>query len=162
MHYYLPSNVARALSNPLELFAHSAHHSVTGVTPQYAYVIHHRQSNHKFSDFDLEMPYLATQNRPGLSSPGDGSRTITITSTPPAESDVDPKPDEPVGTLKLRGGPRKKPRQRVVWDEDVIDNEGCGKKKSKSTLTLLTLCEFGSHWHSLLYLPQAETLRRVF
>ncbi|KAJ2978110.1 hypothetical protein NUW54_g11333 [Trametes sanguinea] len=32
-------------------------------------------------------------------------------------------------TLRLRGAPRN--RQRVVWREDVVDNEGAGKKKSK-------------------------------
>ena len=36
----------------------------------------------------------------------------------------------PTGTLRLRGGPRDRPR--VVWDEDVVDNEGLGRKKSKS------------------------------
>jgi hypothetical protein len=36
------------------------------------------------------------------------------------------------GVLRLRGGPRS--TQRVVWREDVVDNEGCGKKSSKSML----------------------------
>jgi len=35
----------------------------------------------------------------------------------------------PAGTLRLRGGLRNRPR--VVWDEDVVDNEGLGRKKSK-------------------------------
>lgn len=34
------------------------------------------------------------------------------------------------GTLHLRGGPRDRPR--VAWDEGVVDNEGLGRKKSKS------------------------------
>lgn len=37
----------------------------------------------------------------------------------------------PTVTLRLRGGPRNRPH--VVWDEDVVDNEGLGRKKSKST-----------------------------
>nr|CAG8475503.1 9471_t:CDS:2 [Entrophospora candida] len=35
----------------------------------------------------------------------------------------------PVGTLKLRGGGPTD--RKVKWDEDVIDNEGLGRKKSK-------------------------------
>jgi protein phosphatase 1 regulatory subunit 11 len=38
----------------------------------------------------------------------------------------------PTGTLRLRGGPRDRPH--VVWGEDVVDNEGLGRKKSKSAL----------------------------
>jgi len=80
------------------------------------------------------MAYLATQRRPGTSAPGDGSRTITITNTPANEDDGTPNsnPDEPapVGALHLRGGVRRT-RQRVAWDEDVVDNEGCGRKSSK-------------------------------
>jgi protein phosphatase 1 regulatory subunit 11 len=35
-----------------------------------------------------------------------------------------------IGVLKLRGGPIR--RQRVVWDEKVVDNEHLGRKSSKS------------------------------
>lgn len=50
------------------------------------------------------------------------------------QSDVSAQTDPeagpaPTGTLRLRGGPRSRPR--VVWDEDVVDNEGLGRKKSK-------------------------------
>ncbi|KAJ7471381.1 phosphatase inhibitor-domain-containing protein [Mycena galericulata] len=80
------------------------------------------------------MAYLATQRRPGTSAPGDGSRTVTITEAAPREDDETPtnNPDEPatIGALHLRGGPRPT-RQRVAWDEDVVDNEGCGRKSSK-------------------------------
>lgn len=38
----------------------------------------------------------------------------------------------PAGTLHLRGAPRNGPR--VAWDEHVVDNEGLGRKKSKSAL----------------------------
>ncbi|KAJ7040773.1 phosphatase inhibitor-domain-containing protein [Mycena alexandri] len=80
------------------------------------------------------MAYLATQRRPGTSAPGDGSRTVTITDASPREDDGTPSnnPDgpAPVGALRLRGGPRRT-RQRVVWDDDVVDNEGCGRKSSK-------------------------------
>ncbi|KAJ8073528.1 Type 1 phosphatases regulator ypi1 [Marasmius tenuissimus] len=75
----------------------------------------------------------ATQRRPNTSAPGDGSRTITLTGAPPREEDDSGEGssnDPPVGTLKLRGATRKT-RQRVVWSDDVVDNEGCGRKSSK-------------------------------
>ena len=43
-----------------------------------------------------------------------------------------------IGTLRLRAtddDDPQRPRQRlrgVVWTDDTVDNEGCGKKKSKS------------------------------
>ncbi|WWC70121.1 uncharacterized protein I206_104068 [Kwoniella pini CBS 10737] len=40
-----------------------------------------------------------------------------------------PPEQPPAGVLKLRGGPLKK--QRVVWTDETVDNEGMGKKKSK-------------------------------
>jgi len=84
----------------------------------------------------------------------DGSRTLVIhDSAPrevhPANPDNDESPNEdrhdhsqdqpddggaPRLVLNLQGGGvlrKKKQGQKVVWKEDVIDNEGCGKKKSK-------------------------------
>ncbi|KAK0469441.1 phosphatase inhibitor-domain-containing protein [Desarmillaria tabescens] len=66
-----------------------------------------------------------TQTRSSTASPNDGSRTVTITNAPPVESSSS---TPAVGSLRLRGA-RRKPR--VAWSEDVVDNEGCGKKKSK-------------------------------
>jgi protein phosphatase 1 regulatory subunit 11 len=125
------------------------------------------------------MAYLATQRRPGTSAPGDGSRTITITPTPANEeggsaeegsggvNEGGEPPSTIVGALHLRGGARRT-RARVAWDEDVVDNEGCGRKSSKSACSLLSppllLCEEYADWagmDSLLYLPQAERFRRV-
>src|SRR5258705_13540519 len=66
--------------------------------------------------------------------PADGSRKLTITNDPTQEdSDEEQMSSEGeniVGSLRLRGGHKR--RQRVAWGEDVVDNEGCGKKKSKS------------------------------
>ncbi|KAL0574593.1 Type 1 phosphatases regulator ypi1 [Marasmius crinis-equi] len=79
------------------------------------------------------MSHRATQRRPGTSAPSDGSRTITLTGAQPQEGDDsgEGSSSEPaVGTLKLRGATRKT-RQRVVWSDDVVDNEGCGRKSSK-------------------------------
>lgn len=74
---------------------------------------------------------MATQYRPNTSAPGDGSRTIIVEDAQPreAESSADEAPT--IGTLRLRGAPRRV-RNRVAWGEDVVDNEGCGKKSSKS------------------------------
>jgi protein phosphatase 1 regulatory subunit 11 len=80
----------------------------------------------------------AIQTRPSTSAPSDGSRTITIHVQSRPEGDVSgspPSSQPPIGALRLRGGPRGTSRQRVAWDEDVIDNEGAGKKKSKSKHT---------------------------
>ena len=79
--------------------------------------------------------YTATRNRPSTSAPGDGSRTLTITNNPTREESDDEQGDGPeggqiIGTLSLRTTRVTGPR--VAWDEDVIDNEGIGKKKSKS------------------------------
>ena len=77
----------------------------------------------------------ATRGRPSTASPADGSRTLTITSDPTREEGEDaqsnPQNVQPVGTLKLRGGSKEKSTQRVAWDDDVVDNEFFGKKKSK-------------------------------
>ncbi|KAK7453493.1 Type 1 phosphatases regulator ypi1 [Stygiomarasmius scandens] len=83
------------------------------------------------------MSMSSTRRRPNTSAPGDGSRTITITGTPADEQHGDDAPEGQngesssgvVGTLKLHGG--KKNRQRVVWSDDVVDNEDCGRKSSK-------------------------------
>lgn len=79
--------------------------------------------------------YTATRNGPSTSAPGDGSRTLTITNNPTREENDDEQGDDPeggqiIGTLRLRTTRLTGPR--VAWDEDVIDNEGFGKKKSKS------------------------------
>ncbi|KIP04280.1 hypothetical protein PHLGIDRAFT_129619 [Phlebiopsis gigantea 11061_1 CR5-6] len=78
------------------------------------------------------MSYLA--QRPSASAPSDGSRTITTLDSQPREDDELPSGDEGnVGTLHLRGGPRTRNRHRpsVVWRDDVVDNEGAGRKSSK-------------------------------
>ncbi|WRT66496.1 uncharacterized protein IL334_003455 [Kwoniella shivajii] len=59
---------------------------------------------------------------------GQPARSVAQTET---EAGPSTTPDEqpPAGVLKLRGGPLKK--QRVVWSDETVDNEGMGKKKSK-------------------------------
>ncbi|KAI0754558.1 phosphatase inhibitor-domain-containing protein [Daedaleopsis nitida] len=67
--------------------------------------------------------------RPGASAPSDGSRTIVVEDSQPREEDQAGGEPSTIGSLRLRG--RGNRRQRVVWREDVVDNEGAGKKKSK-------------------------------
>lgn len=76
---------------------------------------------------------------PNTNAPTHGSRTLTITATVPERSDGDDDIEDNLppanAVLMLRAEPdSRRRRQRVVWDENVVDNEGCGKKKSKSTL----------------------------
>ncbi|GBE88061.1 Type 1 phosphatases regulator YPI1 [Sparassis crispa] len=72
---------------------------------------------------------MATRQRP--LTPLDGSRTITLQDSQRAEDTSVPNAasSETVGALRLRGAPRN--RQQVVWREDVVDNEGAGRKSSK-------------------------------
>lgn len=74
-----------------------------------------------------------------------GSRTVTI--TPTADTDAGPSTGSPptsrsetpssVGVLRLRGAPAR--RQHVMWTSDTVDNEGMGKKKSKSRWCAVSL-----------------------
>lgn len=60
-----------------------------------------------------------------------GSRTVTSTTPhPDAEEGSSTGPQHEIKVLRLRGGPIR--RRRVVWDDDVVDNEFMGKKSSKS------------------------------
>jgi hypothetical protein len=78
---------------------------------------------------------LATRRRPDTSNPSDGSRTITVHDSQPREEDsgsgTGPSNTEPIGSLHLRGGEAH--GRRVMWTDDTVDNEGAGRKKSKST-----------------------------
>lgn len=61
----------------------------------------------------------------------------TATSTVTTPRTASPAPREPDGTLRLRGGPVEE--RRVQWGEDVIDNEGLGRKKSKGMAPVFRL-----------------------
>ncbi|KAF4615828.1 hypothetical protein D9613_012431 [Agrocybe pediades] len=73
---------------------------------------------------------------PNAGTPTDGSRTMTRDPTeehPDSDENEEQGPGgQVVGTLHIRGACRANNRLRVAWNKDVIDNEGCGKKKSKS------------------------------
>ncbi|CAG8471332.1 12676_t:CDS:2 [Racocetra persica] len=62
-----------------------------------------------------------------------GSRTMTLHPEDLEEQSSGEEtrnPSQSVGTLRLRGGGLPSGR-KVKWDENVVDNEGMGKKKSK-------------------------------
>nr|A8P353.1 RecName: Full=Type 1 phosphatases regulator YPI1 [Coprinopsis cinerea okayama7\ len=90
------------------------------------------------------MSRTATAAGPSTSAPNDGSRTITITNVPTNEGgdDIIPEEDGPVGTLRLRAA-RTRTGPRVTWDEDVVDNEHAGKKKSKICCIFRPTRDFG-------------------
>jgi len=55
--------------------------------------------------------------------------TITIQAQLAGSSPHLSRAQPPDGTLRLRGGPIHS--RRVTWSEEVVDNEGLGRKKSK-------------------------------
>lgn len=59
------------------------------------------------------------------------ARTVTATRD---SRDISPASAGPV-TLRLRGEPRQS-RRAIRWAEDVVDNEGMGKKSSKGEFAL--------------------------
>ena len=92
--------------------------------------IHHHHHHHQL------LMALAPQSGPTSSMSREGSRTAVIVQDATEQCDAsDGALAPPAGTLRLRGGPRSGPR--VAWDEAVVDNEGLGRKKSKSTCCAL-------------------------
>lgn len=80
---------------------------------------------------------MATRPRPGQTAAGTyASRTLTIHETPTPEAGGDDdqgggdQGDREHAILRLRGGNLN--QRRVVWTEETVDNEGMGRKKSKS------------------------------
>ncbi|KAH9064229.1 phosphatase inhibitor-domain-containing protein [Lactarius vividus] len=76
---------------------------------------------------------LVSQSGPSSSMQREGSHVAVAVQgaeqvDTPAQTDLAAGP-APTGTLHLRGGPHN--RRRVAWSEDVVDNEGLGRKKSK-------------------------------
>lgn len=64
-----------------------------------------------------------------------GSRTMILD---PTETHEEPAANPVVGVLELTGEPTGR---RVQWDDEVVDNEHMGKKKSKSKpFSLLYIC----------------------
>lgn len=64
---------------------------------------------------------------PNTRSTNSGTATPTATQT---VTETSAGPSIPIATLRLRAAQPQESR-RIQWAEDVIDNEGMGKKKSK-------------------------------
>lgn len=74
--------------------------------------------------------------RDSTASPSHGSRTLTVD---PAQEESQSggeqsQDDEDVGILRLRGDMNVRRPRAIRWDDNVVDNENMGKKKSKSKL----------------------------
>lgn len=68
-------------------------------------------------------------------APQGGSRTIEARPQPVLRLSA------PSGVLRLRAEPTE--RRRIQWAEDVIDNEGMGKKSSKGkSFIIITMFDF--------------------
>jgi len=96
-----------------------------------------------------------------------GSRTITISPTESDDAGPSSRREVPIGVLRLRGAPSRRPK--VQFTEETIDNEGMGKKKSKSESRPDPIISWrqkrlshAAHAHaSLLHIPQTAGIRRV-
>jgi len=86
--------------------------------------------------FSLTMA-LVPQGGPSNAMSREGSRTaLMVQNAAQRDASAASTPElavglAPAGTLRLRGAQRDGPH--VAWNEDVVDNEGLGRKKSKST-----------------------------
>lgn len=70
--------------------------------------------------------HLYQRQRQPAASSAIPSQTQTETAAPP-----DPRNAIPAGTLRIRATAAPNDDRRIRWAEDVVDNEGMGKKKSK-------------------------------
>lgn len=75
-------------------------------------------------------------------SPPTRTSTATLTQTQTTPTDTPPQT-----VLQLRAGPSTE--RRVVWTEETVDNEGLGKKKSKSESYSLAVLS-PSHWTNVV------------
>ncbi|KAF1814405.1 hypothetical protein P152DRAFT_270485 [Eremomyces bilateralis CBS 781.70] len=76
------------------------------------------------------MPPSAPQQVPRTTS----SRTTATTTTTTTTTTSTHTPALPLRTLRLRavdGSPAQRESRHIQWAEDVVDNEGMGKKSSK-------------------------------
>jgi len=109
---------------------------------------------------------LAPQGGPSSAVSREGSRTaLVVQNAEQRDASSAALPGlavglPPAGTLRLRGAPRDGPH--VAWDEHVVDNEGLGRKKSKSTclqeLMLEDICVSNAEGLSHVYQFVASTI----
>ncbi|KAL0093803.1 phosphatase inhibitor-domain-containing protein [Phycomyces blakesleeanus] len=75
----------------------------------------------------------STRMRDNLAGPSHGSRTLTVEETYESDQDnvASNGSEEEVGVLRLRGDMTVRRPRAIQWDENVVDNEHLGRKKSK-------------------------------
>ncbi len=99
---------------------------------------------------------MAVQVRLPIRATMPATGTLTQTTTPTRGTTREGQLSPPMGTLRLRGAPEAE-RRTIRWAEDVVDNEGMGRKKSKGcaqhywSWSLLRGCDLGR--------PYADTFR---
>lgn len=89
------------------------------------------------------------------------SQTITTTEPSTGTEGVDAPPIQPARILRLRGA-RAPADRSVQWAEDVVDNEGLGRKSSKGKDLMTSeaaACKLTRN--SLLHISQTQGGRRV-
>lgn len=72
---------------------------------------------------------MSNNPRPSTRIAGSGTATPTATFGSQTITQSDAGPSVPIATLRLRAEPQE--QRRIQWAEDVVDNEGMGKKSSK-------------------------------
>lgn len=72
---------------------------------------------------------MSNPPRTAVRSTNSGTTTPTTTTTTQTITQINAGPSIPINTLRLRAEPEERPH--IQWAEDVVDNEGMGKKRSK-------------------------------
>jgi len=80
-------------------------------------------------------------NQSNVASGTHGSLTLTASQAGPT-------------TLRLRAEAEPSEGRRIQWAEDVIDNEGMGKKSSKGMFPFTLCLSLLTRNNSMLHLPQ--------
>ncbi|MCJ1283860.1 hypothetical protein MMC26_003191 [Xylographa opegraphella] len=75
------------------------------------------------------LPATRTATIPLPTTAGAGTATTTTTTTTIDSTSPPRRAPVPIGTLRLRAAAA--PRRGIRWAEDVVDNEGLGRKSSK-------------------------------
>ncbi|EWC45712.1 hypothetical protein DRE_05049 [Drechslerella stenobrocha 248] len=106
-------------------------------------------------------------DRPASDQREPPTASVITTTEPDLTGDNQVRERSVDGILRLRGASdMRMQRRRVTWTEEVVDNEGLGKKKTKSTTIpqmnsssrppMLTALQY-----SMLHICQAPQIRRV-
>ena len=107
--------------------------------------------------------------------PQQGSQTQTQVQEPSQQQQTQTQETQPSTILRLRGAHANPAGHRVQWAENVVDNEGLGRKSSKGTSTppypspfrfpipVIDIVEANppTNQNSLLHIPRAPRSRGI-